>query len=88
MRISEYKNNIDYFINNSSYYIMDKIKSYNNNILLNDKLLNNLNVKSIMKRGFGIIRKNNKIIKSVKNINKGDEVIFDLKDGSAKSKII
>lgn len=88
LRISEYKNNIDYFINNSSYYIMDKIKSYNNNILLNDKLLNNLNVKSIMKRGFGIIRKNNKIIKSVKNINKGDEVIFDLNDGSAKSKII
>ena len=41
-----------------------------------------------MNRGYAIIKKDNKVLSSIKNINEEDIVTISLKDGEVSSKII
>ena len=49
--------------------------------------LDNLSPLKTLTRGYSLVEKENKIIKSVKDINIGDEVNIRLIDGNAKAKI-
>ncbi len=54
-----------------------------NDFSLSVTKLDGLNPLKIMARGFGVAEKEGKIIKSVDNIGKGDEISIKLSDGSA-----
>ena len=41
-----------------------------------------------IKRGYGIVKKDNKVITSVKNINKKDKISLDLSDGTINAEVI
>ena len=86
--INSINNDIDLIINKLSFSILQKLNIYKNMISLNDKLIKNLNIESIKQRGFAVIKKNNKILKTINKINKDDIILIDLKDGSFKSKVI
>ena len=49
--------------------------------------LDNLSPLKTLTRGYSLVEKNNKIIKSIKDVNVGDEVNIRLIDGNAKAKI-
>ena len=49
--------------------------------------LDNLSPLKTLTRGYSLVEKNNKIIKSVKDITIGDEVNIRLIDGNTKAKI-
>lgn len=50
--------------------------------------LNALNPLNIMERGFSLTTKNQKVITSIKELNKDDVIEVDFKDGSVESKVI
>ena len=57
------------------------------NLVLVNKLevLNPLNT---LNRGYAIVKKDNKVLSSIKNINEGENITISLKDGNIESKII
>ncbi len=73
-----------YVLNNPSmlYKYSDQKLSH---IISKLEVLNPLNT---LNRGYAIIKKDNKVLSSVKNINEDDVVTISLKDGEVSSKII
>ena len=68
---------------------MEKIITLKNNNYIN--LLNKievLNPITTIKRGYSIVRINDKAITSIKNIKKGDILTNQLRDGNIKSEVI
>ena len=61
--------------------------STNKYLLLINKL-ETLNPLSTIKRGYSIVRKDNKVISSVKNIKKDDLLELEVIDGTIKTKVI
>ena len=47
-----------------------------------------LDPKNVLKRGYSIVRKGNKIIKSARDLKKGDLIESEFKDGIKSSKIL
>jgi exodeoxyribonuclease VII large subunit len=47
-----------------------------------------LDPKSVLKRGYSIVRKGNKIIKSARDLKEGDLIESEFKDGRKSSKIL
>ena len=82
------------------YLQLDKINknmqiAINNKIQINKtkmvELITKLDTLSPLKtltRGYSLIEKDNKIVKTVKELKKGDEVSVKLIDGNAKAKIM
>ena len=50
--------------------------------------LDSLSPLKTLKRGYSILEKDNKIVKSVKSLNINDEISIRLIDGNAKAKVI
>ena len=83
-KIKIYTLNNSYVLNNPN--ILYKYKEQSLNHLISKlEVLNPLNTLS---RGYSIIRKDNKVISTIKNITKDDEIKITLKDGELTSKII
>lgn len=83
-KIKVYTLNNSYVLNNPN--ILYKYKEQSLNHLISKlEVLNPLNTLS---RGYSIIKKDNKVISSIKNIKKDDEIKITLKDGELTSKII
>ncbi|MDQ3159208.1 MAG: exodeoxyribonuclease VII large subunit [bacterium] len=55
------------------------------NLDIQSKILQANNVHHILNKGFSIVRKNNRVVKSINSISKGDEVTINMKDGSVDS---
>ncbi len=51
------------------------------------RLIESFNPQNVLKRGYGIVKSENKVVSSVKKIRKGDEVEIFLKDGSFDSMV-
>lgn len=47
-----------------------------------------LNPLNTLNRGYAIVKKDNKVLSSIKNINEGENITISLKDGNIESKII
>ena len=43
---------------------------------------------STIKRGYGIVKKDNKVITSIKNLNKKDKISLELSDGNIDAEVI
>ena len=56
-----------------------------NHIISKLEVLNQLNT---LNRGYAIVKKDNKVLSSIKNINEGENITISLKDGNIESKII
>ncbi len=79
-KLSNYIDNLNTYINN----LLDKYK-FDYKLLLNKiTLLNPLN---ILEKGYGVISKDKKIIKSVKQVKIADEVVIKLYEGKLKAQI-
>lgn len=72
---------LDSLIRNINFKITNNNKDYE--ILL--KKLEILNPISVLKRGYAVIEKDNKIINTVKNIKSKDEISIELQDGKIKA---
>lgn len=83
-KIKVYTLNNSYVLNNPNILYKYKEQSLNH-IISKLEVLNPLNTLS---RGYSIIKKDNKVISTIKNIKKDDEIKITLKDGELTSKII
>ena len=54
---------------------------------LNENTIRLLNPDNVLKRGFTLTLKDGKVIKSVNDVNTGEELITRFADGQVKSKI-
>lgn len=86
-----YKNKKDNYMNLFDKLINNIKNNINNNtnkyiILLNK--LETLNPLSTIKRGYSIVRKNNKVISSIKKIKKDEILELELIDGKINTKVI
>ena len=86
--LSSIDNEISYKYDRFKTFILDKINFYKNKISFNDKLIENLNVAAIKKRGFAIVKKDGKFLKSRNKLNKNDIILIDMKDGSFNSQVL
>ena len=84
-------NKIRLFTSSNSYILNNPGMLYKysdqklNHIISKLEVLNPLNT---LNRGYAIIKKDNKVLSSIKNINEEDVVTISLKDGEVSSKII
>ncbi len=83
-KIKVYTLNNSYVLNNPNVLYKYKEQSLNH-LISKLEVLNPLNTLS---RGYSIIKKDNKVISSIKKIMKDDEIKITLKDGELISKII
>ncbi len=76
-------------LNNRSHKAYEAVISKNNYKLdLLSKLLDSYHYKKILQRGFALLKKDNKVIKSVKNLKIEETYILELSDGEKEVKII
>ena len=68
--------------------IKNNLNTNTNKYLLLINKLEALNPLSTIKRGYSIIRKNNKIVSSTKNIKKDEILEIELVDGKINTKVI
>ena len=68
--------------------ITEKAELYKLKINEKKKLLNSLSYKRVLKRGFSVVRKKNKIIKNSHGIDKGDIVSIEFSDNKIDAKKI
>ena len=74
----------NYILNNPE--VLYKFKSQKLEGIINKlEVLNPLNT---LNRGYAIIKKDNKVLSSIKNINNDDIIKISLKDGEVSSKVI
>jgi exodeoxyribonuclease VII large subunit len=71
------------------FLITGKLKEYKNSLDHLEASIHALNPESILHRGYAIVTdKNNKILKSVKNVNEKDKLKIKLSDGTIDSSVI
>ena len=88
------KLNIEYFNENLNlnYRILknsliDKLKNYKNKLKKNETIIRKYDAEHLKSRGFSIVKRKNKILKSINSINIGDDIDIDLRDGQIKARI-
>jgi exodeoxyribonuclease VII large subunit len=69
-------------------YIIQKLKFEKAQIENHERITSFMSIESTLKRGFSITRKNSKIVLSKSDLQVGDIVDIELKDGEISSKII
>ena len=83
--LSKTPEKIDNLKHNLRQCILQKIKESHLDYIKNQKLLNNLNPLEVMKRGFAVARKNNKIIKSSQELNLNDTFQIQFSKGKIQA---
>jgi len=79
---------IDNLINNINFYYINYTKQYREHINHLLKQLSALKPQHVLKRGYAMIYKDDKLVKSVKQVEIDDSVVVQLNDGSLNSLII
>ena len=80
-KISEIQNKILYINNNNKNFVSNKLKIFNQKLYLLNKILNTSSIEKNLKKGYAILRSENKIIKSVQSLKKLNFFDATLKDG-------
>lgn len=76
---------IDNLFQKTSFFINKKLGDLEGQIQLNLKLLESMDIKQILKRGFAIIREENNIISSKAKVDPTREITIEWFDGRAKA---
>jgi exodeoxyribonuclease VII large subunit len=80
-KISEIQNNIQYINFNNKNFVMNKLKILSQKLYLLNKILNTSSIERNLKKGYAILKSNNKIVKSVRSLKKLEFFDVTLKDG-------
>lgn len=75
------------FIKNLNNQLELNFTKQSQNIRLAISLLNTLSPLNILDKGYSIIYKDKKMVKSVNELNNGDKIIIKLKDGETKAEV-
>ena len=86
--ISNCSNNLDKVQNNLEIRIKEIIKNKEDAINKNADKLILLNPLNLMKKGYSISYQNNKVISTIKNINKQEPLVIKMHDGEIITKIL
>ncbi|MFH0887964.1 MAG: exodeoxyribonuclease VII large subunit [Planctomycetota bacterium] len=88
-KIREYYQRLDELSDKLTNYLKQKIET--SSLIISNKAarLNNLSPLNVLSRGYSITRlkRNNQILKSVKQVNIGEDIITQLTDGQIKSTV-
>ncbi|MBK8982368.1 MAG: exodeoxyribonuclease VII large subunit [Ignavibacteria bacterium] len=85
--INEFRMNLDTILRDIKSVTGRKIRNVKNNIETNGKLLNSLNPENVLKRGFAIIRSEDKIITQSRQLKTKDEIQIRFSDGQSEATI-
>lgn len=85
--VNEYRQSLDENKIKFEQIFINKLKSLKKDVKDSDGRLNALSPYSVLNRGYSITMKHNKIISSIKNINKEDTILTIVKDGKINSKV-
>ena len=80
-RISEIQNKIKYIDSNNKNFVMNKLKILSQKLYLLNKILNTSSIERNLKKGYAILKSDNKIVKSVQSLKKLEFFDITLKDG-------
>ena len=80
-KISEIQNKIQYINFNNKNFVMNKLKILSQKLYLLNKILNTTSIERNLKKGYAILKSDNKIIKSVQSLKKLEFFDVTLKDG-------
>ena len=81
-------------IHGSNHLTLMKLKIYINSlriIIIYCHLLNKLEILNpllTLKRGYSIVKKDSRVVTSVKNVKKGDNINIELKDGNISANVV
>ena len=84
MKVKVYTLNNNYVLNNPSFLYKYKLDNLNH-IISKLEVLNPLNT---LARGYSIVKKDGKVVSSIRNLKKDDEIKIELKDGKISGKIV
>ena len=88
MKIEESRSIIDILLEDLQYHIDEKLKSEKNELVKLGDTLNALSPLSTLSRGYSIVtNKDMKIISSVNDVSKGEQLSLTLRDGKIKIKV-
>ena len=76
-----------YLIQIINNIINNKIEKYSLKLDANSRIIKSNNIKKLKKMGFSILRKNNKLVRNIKNINVNDLVNVELFKGNIDTKV-
>ena len=80
-KISEIQNKIQYINFNNKNFVMNKLKILSQKLYLLNKILNTTSIERNLKKGYAILKSDNKIVKSVQSLKKLEIFDVSLKDG-------
>ncbi len=80
--------NLDQMKNLNIDTINQRLKNYSQNLENKKEYLDSLNPLTLLSKGYSIVLKDDKIVKSVKQIDKNSSVNIKLSDGEAKANVI
>ena len=80
-KISEIQNKIQYIYSNNKNFVMNKLKILSQKLYLLNKILNTTSIERNLKKGYAILKSDNKIVKSVQSLKKLEFFDVTLKDG-------
>ena len=80
-KISEIQNKIQYIDFNNKNFVMNKLKILSQKLYLLNKILNTSSIERNLKKGYAILKSDNKIVKSVQSLKKLEFFDVTLKDG-------
>ncbi len=87
-KINKVGEKLNFDIKNIYIYFSNTFSAQKNNLENFSKILDSFNPTSRLKQGYSIIRKNGKILKTIKSLNSGDDLDLELSDGLIKTKVI
>ena len=82
-----YKTKLENLVNRKNLIINNLFNNYKNQLQSFNRLLNLSSVEETLKRGYAIVKKNNKVISNSNNLNKDDLINIQLSKGSVSAKI-
>jgi exodeoxyribonuclease VII large subunit len=80
-KISEIQNKIQYINFNNKNFVRNKLKILSQKIYLLNKILNTSSIERNLKKGYAILKSDNKIVKSIQSLKKLEFFDVTLKDG-------
>ncbi len=80
-KISEIQNKIQYINFNNKNFVLNKLKILSQKLYLLNKILNTTSIERNLKKGYAILKSDNKIVKSVQSLKKLEFFDVTLKDG-------
>ena len=75
-------------IDNLNKNIKNILVNKNHELVLLANTLKLVNPLNILDRGYSVVKKDNKVIKDIKDINKEDNIDIRIKNGNIKAKVL